>query len=325
MYRDTPETVPVVKNRDCFFLTLDLSSSASDLHSRCEGFLSKGFSFYIFHTIFSSCGSKETFSIFLVSALSMQRTATRLGVFSVVREEMSKIFPVFTHTAESTKRAISSYGNILMGKDGATPEQIAKEQEHRKAYQEILAKKAQQEAAQRAAQKRHMTFFQRIQISLEDLKNSTSKKSGVVALVQHCAAAHAAEVAIEQGIDVKSVTIQLEHSTVAQGVTSDSKVVGYIDAPAASEEQVMAFAARLERVCPAARAMEGRIDWRQVSSKDAVDGTPSRASLGTRMTDKRDATNHERSESAAHTIQSDSPDVGPSASEKKKKPFKWQL
>jgi hypothetical protein len=95
----------------------------------------------------------------------------------------------------------------------------------------------------------------------ESLKATTSKKSGVAALIQHCAVSHAAEVAVEQGIDVRNVQVVLEQNTV-KGI-AETKVVGYIDAPAASEEEVAVFAQRLTKACPAAMVYRGHVEWRK--------------------------------------------------------------
>ncbi|ESL06975.1 hypothetical protein TRSC58_05343 [Trypanosoma rangeli SC58] len=87
-----------------------------------------------------------------------------------------------------------------------------------------------------------------------------------MALLQHCTASHAAEVAVEEGIDVKTVTWQLEKKKTGTQVGYKTVVVGYIDAPKASEAEVMAFAEKLQKRCPVANSMKGRIEWRSMSS-----------------------------------------------------------
>ena len=216
----------------------------------------------------------------------MRRTSSRLRFLSVVREELAKVIPLMHYNAKNTTQSVASYVEVLKGTDASTPEALAKEQERKKAYEAILARKRGLEAEQRAAKTAKMTMQQRMKFAWEEMKTATSKKSGVVALVQHCAAAHAAEVAVDLGIDVKSVNVCLEHANAPQGVTSSSRVVGYIDAPAASEEEVMAFATKLERACPAARAMHGRIDWRKLPYEghpDSISGdTSSNLNMGRR-------------------------------------------
>ena len=64
--------------------------------------------------------------------------------------------------------------------------------------------------------------------------------------------------AADLDVDVKSVQVTTEKSAVGEG----TRVVGYIDAPAATEEEVLVFAQRLQKACPAANSY-GDIEWRQ--------------------------------------------------------------
>jgi hypothetical protein len=115
----------------------------------------------------------------------------------------------------------------------------------------------------------------------ETAKETTSKKQGMVSLIQHCTAAHAAEVAVEQGIDVKSVNVVLEdikaenasseaaNETRSGSLREGQTVVGYIDAPNATDEEVMQYAERLTKACPAANTMKNHMEWRRAPSSSS--------------------------------------------------------
>jgi hypothetical protein len=121
------------------------------------------------------------------------------------------------------------------------------------------ADKAQADARAQADTARKATSIAEKWEQIKDSLMSTfGPKAGVAAIIDHCTRAHAAAVAVDLGIDVKSVQVQTQRSSVGEG----SKVVGYIDAPAASQEEVMVFAERLQKACPAARTY-GDIEWRQ--------------------------------------------------------------
>lgn len=181
---------------------------------------------------------------------------------AVLGTELRKIGPVLSYTARHLSQ-------VMQGTDGA-PQDAERERLHKAAYRQALAQqhaRARDAHAAAAAAVSNASLRERVRFhfqgALESLKASTSRKSGVVAIVQHCAASHAAEVAVEQGIDVKSVTVVLEKSTTDQRAIAEDKVVGYIEAPQASDAELYEFAHRLQRACPAARAMEGRIEWRR--------------------------------------------------------------
>jgi len=92
-------------------------------------------------------------------------------------------------------------------------------------------------------------------------------------LLQQCSNAHAAAIATEMGMDVRSVRIELAGATQngtagaeksnESAVPHESKVVAYIEAPQATEEEVVMFAQRLQKECPMARQMGSSVEWRK--------------------------------------------------------------
>jgi hypothetical protein len=175
----------------------------------------------------------------------LRHCAVRRGLWSVLREEGGKLLALARHD-------VTSYADFVTGKD-----ESEKEKKIRAAHAEIAAQAAAREAERRAK----LTWSQTAREALQSLRDSTSSNAGVVALVQHCARAHMAEVAVEQNIDVRDVTILTERAA-GGAVGQNATVVGYIDAPAATEEEAMAFAAKLQKACPAART-HGSIEWRR--------------------------------------------------------------
>lgn len=183
------------------------------------------------------------------------------GVLSTLWTELKKVVPLVRFQA-------AALGRVMTGTDGPSPELIEREQKHKEV---LRAEMAKQQQRARAAYRAHLaslpSWKERLLAQLNDAKESlkatTSKKSGVAALIQHCAASHAAEVAAEQDIDVRDVQIVLEKQNSTAKSVSETKVVGYIDAPAASEEEVAVFAQRLSKACPAAAAYDGHIEWRK--------------------------------------------------------------
>lgn len=172
-----------------------------------------------------------------------RRSLLSRGVTSAVREEMSKAAALLAFYGSNT-------WDRLRGVDGLSSEEVERQQKLRDAMQE----KAKEQTAKAAAPASVSTW----QALKEQATAAFSPKAGMAAVVNHCTQAHAAAVAIEQGIDVKSVNVVVEKAAVGEG----TKVVGYIEAPAASEEEVFVYAEKLQKACPAAR-MHGGIEWRQ--------------------------------------------------------------
>jgi hypothetical protein len=221
----------------------------------------------------------------------MRRTPTANGVFRVAREELAKAFAVLRHD-------LGAYGNVLKGQDGMDEEAVKRAEKVRAAYAEAGSKpkraeslnttttnndvhgdsatakastadeyqqkqqrqqhqrQQEQEQAQQQASK-PLTWAERWAKVKDELMTTFGPKAGVAAIISHCTKSHAASVAVDLDIDVKSVEVRAEKGAVGEG----TKVVGYIDAPAASQEEVMVFAEKLTKSCPAARTY-GDVEWR---------------------------------------------------------------
>ncbi|CAG9581982.1 conserved hypothetical protein [Leishmania major strain Friedlin] len=213
-------------------------------------------------------------------------TRVHCGVLAVLVGELKKVPAyVFYKAREGAKTYVDSASKaieFLKGEDpNEDPVMRGKRRQHRELYQAVLreqAAKAQEDAAQRRAR---LSWKEKLQLSFQEARESvtqlTSAKAGVMALLQHCTASHTAEVALEQGIDVKNVQMVFEKAAASNSVGVEEIVVGYIDAPGASHEEVMAFAEKLHKVCPVAKSMH--IEWRQGSadSRRHEDGAVRRA------------------------------------------------
>lgn len=207
----------------------------------------------------------------------LRRTAASLGLLSVIREELAKVPGYLSHrTQEAAGLHVQSAGkaiDFLKGESpGETPEMREKRLKHKEMYDAIMketqAKAAALREAERAATadlRAKLPWVQKVKAAMSDaraaVQSMVSQRSATMALLQHCTASHAAEVAVEQGIDVKNVHMVIEQQQKPWSVEYESVVVGYIDAPAVSEEEVMVFAEKLQRACPVANSMH--IQWRQ--------------------------------------------------------------
>jgi hypothetical protein len=213
----------------------------------------------------------------------LRRSPLRVSFIATVREEAIKAANWVLYGATETAATATS---VLKGHNGLTPEQIEREEKLRQRMREDRERAAAVAAAQREAaaareqqQHRdaatshsdvkspspphhHESLYHRLAVAVRGMASSMqqtfSTSAGAAAVIDHCTKAHAAEVAIEQGIDVKSVNVVAEKSAVGQG----TKIVGYIEAPAATEEEVFVFAQKLQKECPAAK-MHGDIEWRR--------------------------------------------------------------
>jgi hypothetical protein len=215
-----------------------------------------------------------------------RRSFVKLGVFSALMEELKKVPAFFSHKArEGAKTYVDSASKtleFLKGEDPSeSPEMREKRRKHKEIYLAILNEQAAKAAAEKTAeqQKRaQLSWKQRLSLNMQEAKEAlqqmVSTKAGVMAVLQHCTASHAAEIALEQGIDVKNVQMVFEKAAAKNAVDHEDVVVGYIDAPAASREEVMAFAEKLHKACPVANSMH--IEWRQ-GRPDAQGGDARRA------------------------------------------------
>nr|CAJ2471820.1 unnamed protein product [Leishmania braziliensis] len=211
-----------------------------------------------------------------------RRTRMHYGVLAVFVKELKKVPAYLSYKAREGARtyvdSASKAVEFLKGEDlNEDPVMRSKRRQHRDMYQAILreqAVKVQEDAAQRRAS---LSWKEKLQLSFKEAKESmaqmTSAKAGAMALLQHCTASHAAEVALEQGIDVKNVQVVFEKVAANNSVGYEEVVVGYIDAPVASKEEVMAFAEKLHKACPVARSMH--IEWRQGSADVREQGNES--------------------------------------------------
>lgn len=192
------------------------------------------------------------------------------GLWSVIAQELGKVpaSVLFTlrQQREKTALALTRGVQFLQGHDQQeSAEMQSRRQQHKEMYSAIMQAQARRAAEQRAKELASRTWLQRMRFHMaslaKELKASLSTSAGVMALVQQCTAAHAAEVAMEQGIKVEDVTMSVEVRPHPSAVgETEEVVVGYIDAPAATEEEVYVFAERLQQACPMARQMH--IEWR---------------------------------------------------------------
>jgi hypothetical protein len=187
----------------------------------------------------------------------LRRSLPKFSFFSVLKEELGKAKELLVYD-------LGNYGKFLSGEDVSEREKKIREK-----HQELAQKDAQAAADVRSK----MSWRERLAASLEELKNSTKTNAAVVAMVQHCARAHMAEIAVEQDIDIRNIHIITEGVKNEQGVDVEEKVIGYIEAPSATNEEVMAYAHKLERACPAART-HGGIEWRRAPSTTTTTPTP---------------------------------------------------
>lgn len=210
----------------------------------------------------------------------LRRSAVSRSFFTVVREELGKLPAYLSYRMQSSAQqhvdsAAKTFDFLKGNSPNDTPEMREKKQKHREMY-EALMKEQQAQAAELAAKRKAnlaaMSWTERAKAlareTKEALQQMTSAKAGAMALLQHCTASHAAEVAVEQGIDVKNVRMALEKQQKSNSIEYEEVVVGYIDAPSASDEEVMAFAEKLHKACPVANSMH--VEWKRDVYDDAA-------------------------------------------------------
>lgn len=139
-------------------------------------------------------------------------------------------------------------------------------QKHQELYSKIIEQTKQKEAEKRKEKLHGLPLGARWMAKLRDgasaFQQSTSVEAGKMVLLQHCAASHAAEIALTNNVDLKNIRMVLEKQRTSEGgeVAENDVVVGYIDAPNTSDEELHAFAAAVQRSCPVSRHMH--IEWR---------------------------------------------------------------
>ncbi|CCW60580.1 unnamed protein product [Phytomonas sp. EM1] len=205
----------------------------------------------------------------------LKYSSSRLSVFSDLKTELLKIPKYLSFLvneqakahANSASQAIEFLKGKSFGIDAATEEKLKK---HREMYDSILrgqARKLNEDRAKYKAKLAKLGFKERLKIDWKNLKKSMqstmSMEAGVMALLQHCAVSHAAKIAIENDINVQDVQFVLEEQQTPNSIEGEKVVVGYIDAPAASEEEFAMFVEKLQKACPVANRMN--IEWRNRS------------------------------------------------------------
>jgi hypothetical protein len=203
----------------------------------------------------------------------MLRSSCRRPFLKTLLEESAKIVPYATHVGsknateatQTLKESVAHVTSVAKGVDGKSQDELEKEAKKKEAvdkYNSDMHRAAVEAQAIEWERIKDLPLYTRVGLRLqttwESLRHATSTQAAVVALVERCAVSHAADVAVEQGIDVRSVTMNVEKASVGEG----DKVVGYIEAPNATDEEVYAFAAKLQKSCPAAR-LHNDIVWRR--------------------------------------------------------------
>ncbi|CCW66600.1 unnamed protein product [Phytomonas sp. Hart1] len=208
----------------------------------------------------------------------LKSSSLRLSLFLVIKTEFLKIPNYISYLAREQTKVHTDYVSkgfeFLKGKsfidDQATAE---KRKRHKEMYEAILRKQAIQLHETKIsyeAELKKLAFKERLKAHWKNLRQSmqeaTSTKAGVMTLLQHCAASHAAEIAIEENIDVKDVQFAIKTHQDSSSIAQEATVVGYIDAPSASEEEFAMFVEKLQKACPVANRMA--IEWRNSSFAD---------------------------------------------------------
>lgn len=209
--------------------------------------------------------------------LSPSRVVLSENIFSATWNELKK-FPAFLSFKIKEKvDAKVKMMKYIAGEDVHSSEPIkAWKKKHKELYWKILQYQQEQENKKRAKRLEGLAFHQRWMFHLREaaanFRKSAAVEAGKMALLQHCAASHAAEVAIAQNIDLKNIRMVLEKQKRSEGGTveagEEEVVVGYIDAPNTSEEELYAFAAAVQQACPVSRHMA--ITWRPEPSSSAT-------------------------------------------------------
>eukprot|EP00796_Vickermania_ingenoplastis_P007230 gene7230-5081_t len=156
------------------------------------------------------------------------------------------------------------FSKFVMGEevymDGKQKE---KRQRLQELYNQIMARQAEARAKKWEEATAGMNRWEKAKLMMRNAAASTTPQAAQMALLNHCTTAHAAEVALEQNIDVRDLVMKVEQRPRQDGVGYEDVVVGLIDAPNATGEEVHAFSQALQKACPVARRME--VEWQQVA------------------------------------------------------------
>lgn len=175
----------------------------------------------------------------------------RTGFFTALWSEIKKFPPYFAFKAKENVKLVVE-GDEAYRKKTEIMETIraTRNAEHEEKKREALKGKS---------------FVERFWFNMKNLKEAVKEASSVQAgqkvLLQHCIDAHTAAVAMENNIDVKSVNMTFQTRKKSDGIGHETVVVGYIDAPSASKEEVAVFAHALHKACPVANRMS--VEWQQ--------------------------------------------------------------
>lgn len=208
--------------------------------------------------------------------LHYSRITKSENILNIIWKEFKKFPAFFSFKAKQKVEEKVKMMKYIAGEDVYSSQSTKIWEEQRKEiYSKILEYQQKQENEKRKNKLENLTFLERMIFQLKEsaagLRQSTSMKAGKMALLQHCAAAHAAEIAVAQNIDLKNIRMVLEKQKKSEGASVESNeeevVVGYIEAPNASEEEVHAFAAAVQRACPVSRHMS--IEWRKELSSSS--------------------------------------------------------
>lgn len=195
------------------------------------------------------------------------------GIMALFAEEMRKVPSYIGFRVRERVQSGVKLAKFVAGEDVYVDEATREaRRKHKEMYNKILAEQQKAEKEKQAMATAGMTRFQKwryqFQQTKQQMREATSMKAGQMALLQHCTTSHAAEVAMEQNIDVKNVKMAMEKRQNKDGLGVEEVVVGYINAPSASEEQVQVFAAALQQACPVARRMQ--VEWRHGAGEAPV-------------------------------------------------------
>lgn len=244
-------------------------------------------------------------SIFLLKGrecIRMQRSFPLLkseSIFSATWTEVKKLSAFLSAKVRHKVADNVKMVRYISGEDVYSDETSRiRRQKHQELYSKIIEQTKQIEAEKKRKKLQGLPLWARWKANLREgasaFQQSTSVEAGKMVLLQHCAASHAAEIALANNVDLKNIRMVIEKQRTSDGreVAAEEKdiVVGYIDAPNISEEEMHAFAAAVQRSCPVSRHMT--IEWRSepyasstVKNVEASKGEENDASL---LKDTRD-------------------------------------
>eukprot|EP00760_Papus_ankaliazontas_P014925 PhM_4_TR1617/c0_g1_i1/m.5206 len=169
------------------------------------------------------------------------------GVLTLLRREIGVAARYYRHRANTNFQRLLGYPEVT--------EREAQVRENKKVLQQEFAQ----------AEKEHTEKMSWGQYGRHVYETMFSPRAAEVQLLQQCSQAHAAEIAVELGVDVRSVKVQFESvkQSDPKAVKDEQKVVAYIDAPQATEEEMEMVVSRIRKECPMAQRMGDGVEWRR--------------------------------------------------------------